>query len=160
MTTNGTALNWGIPFIIIASYSLLAAQSDLSAAIPTLVGVTACIILLLAVALYAGEKMAINWSPGIVMIIAATLRLLFLFHRPELSDDIYRYVFDGLQSLMGNNPYAMAPACIVPETEELASLVLKVNHSHLVTIYPPAAQIIFALGTALGGGCWGLRPCW
>jgi len=101
--------------------------------------------------------MAINWSPGIVIIIAATLRLLFLFRQPELSDDIYRYVFDGLQSLMGHNPYAMAPADIAQETEELAYLVLNVNHSHLVTIYPPAAQLIFAMGTALGGGVLGFK---
>ena len=101
--------------------------------------------------------MEINWSPGIVMIIAAILRLLFLFRQPELSDDIYRYVFDGLQSLMGHNPYALAPADIVPETEELVQLVGSVNHSHLVTIYPPAAQLIFAMGAALGGGVLGLK---
>ena len=124
ITTPRTILTWGIPLIIIASYSLLTAQADLSLAIPILVGDTACVILLLAVTLYTGEKITINWSPGIVIIIAATLRLLFLFRQPELSDDIYRYVFDGLQSLMGHNPYAMAPADIAQETEELAYLLL------------------------------------
>lgn len=132
-------------------------QADLRLAVPTLIGVTAGVIGLLAVTLHAGEKEAVNWSPLTIMIVAALLRFLFLLRQPELSDDIYRYLWDGLQSLMGHKPYALAPADSQLQSETLARLFENVNHPHLVTIYPPAAQLIFMAGSALGAGVFGLK---
>ena len=122
-----------------------------------MLGVTAVVIGFLCVTLYAGEKGYVKWSPGFVLTLALILRLLFLFREPELSDDIYRYLLDGLQSLMGHNPYALTPASIEPATGEMARLIERINHPHLITIYPPAAQFVFAMGTALGGGVLGLK---
>lgn len=150
-------LAWGIPLFIIAPYGLLAVQADLRLAAPTLIGVTAGVIGLLAVALYAGEKGAVNWSPFRIMVVAALLRFLFLLRQPELSDDIYRYLWDGLQSLMGHNPYALAPSDSQLQSETLARLLERVNHPRLVTVCPPAAQLIFIAGSALGGGVFGLK---
>ncbi|MDD5395435.1 MAG: glycosyltransferase 87 family protein [Thiothrix sp.] len=76
---------------------------------------------------------------------------MFLFRLPELSDDIYRYLWDGLTVLHGNNPYALAPSGAKPFSAESAALLGHVNHPHLVTIYPPAAQVFFAIGAFLGG---------
>ncbi len=102
----------------------------------------------LAVSLYAGGSKNIGWTPRTILLIAAALRLLFLFRRPELSDDIFRYLWDGLTTVHGGNPYALAPADAPPAAEGLLAYV---NHPHLITIYPPAAQIIFAEGALLGG---------
>lgn len=105
-------------------------------------------MVLLAIAVYLGETRDIGWSPRAIIIVAAAFRLMFLFRSPELSDDIYRYLWDGLTILHGNNPYAFAPSDAKPLAADLLS---HVNHPHLITIYPPAAQIIFAIGAFLGG---------
>jgi hypothetical protein len=122
-----------------------------------LVGTTATVTILLAVTLYTGERGAVRWTPGTILLMAAGLRLLFLFRSPELSDDIYRYLWDGLQVLTGHNPYLLAPADFNPHTESLARLLGRVNHSDMITIYPPAAELIFAAGASLGGTVIGLK---
>jgi hypothetical protein len=150
-------LNRAIPLAIAIPYLLLAVQSDLRLAVPTLVGATAAVTMLLAFVLYAGEKGAIAWSPRTILLVALALRLLFVFRAPELSDDAYRYLWDGLQTLSGHNPYALAPAEIEPGSGPLARLLGQVNHPEMVTIYPPAAQILFALGAFPGAGMLGLK---
>lgn len=150
-------LHWSIPCIVIASYVLLALQPDLRMAVPLLIGLTACIVIILSMVLYLGESGAIHWSPALVMIVAIIIRLLFLFRPPELSDDLYRYVWDGLQVLNGHNPYALAPSDIQPQTEAELHLLSRVNHAELTTIYPPAAQLVFTGGAALGGNLSGMK---
>jgi hypothetical protein len=150
-------LSWGLPFIITTSYLILALQSDLRLAVPTLVGVTAVITILLTVILYAGEKGAVSWSPGVIIIVAIILRILFLFRPPELSDDLYRYLWDGLQVLSGHNPYSTAPLNIQPHNEASYHLLKLINHPDLITIYPPAAQFIFAAGAYLSENFLGLK---
>lgn len=141
---------WGIPFIIALSYGVLAFQSDLRLSIATLAGVTALIMVFLCIALYLGEAGEAAWTPRAILFAAIIFRLMFLFLPPELSDDIHRYLWDGLTLLRGNNPYAIAPSAAQPFTGS-ATLLSHVNHPHLITIYPPAAQIIFAIGAFLGG---------
>ena len=139
---------WGIPLIIASFYCALGFQADLRLSIAMLVGASALIMALLSIALYLGETRGISWSPRTIIIVAVAFRLMFLFRSPELSDDIYRYLWDGLTILHGNNPYAFAPSDAKPLATELLS---QVNHPHLITIYPPAAQMIFALGSFMGG---------
>jgi hypothetical protein len=121
-------------------------QGDLRFAIPLLVGTTACIVIVLSAALYFGENKNISWSPFFIMSVAIILRFFYVFRAPELSDDIYRYLWDGLQILEGNNPYAYAPLDTQPFDDMSADLLKKVNHPELITIYPPAAQLIFLTG--------------
>jgi hypothetical protein len=152
-----TFFTWGIPAVILFSYCLLALQPDLRLAVPEMIGVTAVIAALLAVVLFFGERHPMSWSPALILTTAAAARLLFLFRSPELSDDIYRYLWDGLTLLSGSNPYTAAPGFIQPATETLAGLQQLVNHSALVTIYPPAAQLVFAAGALFGGGVVGIK---
>ncbi len=150
-------ITWGIPAIVLLSYCLLALVPDLRLAVPEMIGVTALISSLLAVVLYFGGSYRISWSPALILTMAGAARLLFLFRSPELSDDIYRYLWDGLTLLSGKNPYTAAPDLIQPATETLAGLQHLVNHSALVTIYPPAAQLVFAAGTLFGGSIVGIK---
>lgn len=163
MTHSGAAkpaaplLTWAIPLTITASFVCLALQPDLRHTVPLLVGVTAAVTLLLALALHGAEKGTVAWSPGTIVAIAALLRLFFLVRPPELSDDIYRYLWDGLQSLAGNDPYAAAPAGALPADGAAEELRRLVNHPELVTIYPPAAQYLFAAGALFGKGVLGMK---
>lgn len=80
----------------------------------------------------------------IVIVFAALFRLSILYHAPFLSDDIYRYIWDGRVQAAGINPYRYIPA-----DEHLARLrdkeiYPKINRRESArTIYPPLAQAIF-----------------
>lgn len=94
-----------------------------------------------------------GWLP-VVLCSALLLRLLFVGRSPELSDDLYRYVWDGLQLLSGHNPYAVAPADVQVASAAEAALQPLINHPQLVTLYPPLAQGLFALA---GGSVTGWK---
>jgi hypothetical protein len=84
-------------------------------------------------------------SLWIVLGVAAAMRLVFVFDHPVLSSDVYRYVWDGQVQSAGVNPYRYVPAD--PALKHLRDakvfpLINRANYAH--TIYPPAAQVIFA----------------
>jgi hypothetical protein len=143
--------------MLITSYLFLALQHDLRTSIPALVGSTALVTIILATVIFAGERKSIAWSPVFIICVAVLIRIPFLLRAPELSDDIYRYVWDGLQMTQGNNPYSSAPADIKLSDETNAFLLHHVNHPELVTIYPPFAQLVFALGSLLSGSVIGMK---
>lgn len=63
---------------------------------------------------------------------------------PFLSDDIYRYIWDGYIQANGINPYLYPPNS--PELITLRNNIFpSINHSHLPTIYPPLSQMFFFL---------------
>jgi hypothetical protein len=146
-----------IPGIVIISFFVLALQHDLRLSLPLVIGLTALVTVALASACAAAQRGLVSWSPITILIVAALVRLLFLFSSPQLSDDLYRYLWDGLQLLAGHNPYAAAPAEVTNAPAQLLQLQALVNHPSLVTIYPPAAQVVFAIGAGLGGSVIGMK---
>jgi len=88
---------------------------------------------------------------------ALLARVVLAFGEPLLSDDVFRYVWDGRVQLAGINPYVYAPSA--PELERVRDAVLwpKINHADVPTIYPPGAQVVFAFNALLGGGTTLLR---
>lgn len=88
-------------------------------------------------------------SLGLILLVAVACRVVFVFASPVLSDDVYRYLWDGRVVLQGENPFRYPP-----EAAELEYLrdpnYEKINHKHLETIYPPLAQGAFGLGALLG----------
>src|SRR6185369_9777109 len=86
----------------------------------------------------------------LVLIFAGLFRLSILFAPPYLSDDIYRYVWDGRVQAAGINPYRYIPAA--PELAHLRDNVIypKINRRDWAhTIYPPSAQAVFFLTTRI-----------
>ncbi len=85
-----------------------------------------------------------------IWIFGVAFRLALLPLAPELSDDVYRYLWDGHVQLQGVNPYLHPP-----DAEALEGLRTTwhslVNHPDVPTIYPPGAQVAF-LVIALAGG--------
>jgi hypothetical protein len=74
---------------------------------------------------------------------AILLRLLLLATSPSLSDDVYRYIWDGHLLNQGVNPYALPvadPALDLYDTP----LRFLVNHAWMASPYLPAAQLLFA----------------
>ena len=71
---------------------------------------------------------------------AIGLRFVAMFIAPTLSDDVFRYIWEGFFITEGGNPYWIAP---IDSSVEHWSKPL-VNHPELTTIYPPLTQLIFA----------------
>ena len=73
---------------------------------------------------------------------AILFRATLLMAQPSLSDDIYRYLWDGRVQAHAINPYLYSP-----DAEELKSFRdanwEKINHKEIQTIYPPFAQVFF-----------------
>ncbi|MCX6140769.1 MAG: glycosyltransferase 87 family protein [Candidatus Kapabacteria bacterium] len=65
-----------------------------------------------------------------------------------LSDDAFRYRWDGWVTSHGHNPYASSPQNHQPD---LGTAWQSVAYGHMRTIYPPGAQLVFA-GISLVAG--------
>ena len=82
------------------------------------------------------------------------VRLFFLFHLPILSDDFYRFLWDGLVVLEGFNPYQYTPAQFVEmlsNNSEFLRLYPYLNSPDYYSVYPPLSQLIFSFTTWLSG---------
>ena len=69
--------------------------------------------------------------------IALLVRAPFLDTPPHLSDDGFRYVWEGLASNHGVNPFLVAPRDLTGLDDALRD---RVNHPELTSIYPPLAS--------------------
>ena len=87
-----------------------------------------------------------------LLIAGVVFRLLLLFSVPNLSDDVYRFIWDGRLAANGINPFSYLPTEIMQMppitgiTKELFSLLNSQGH---YTIYPPVLQGIFWLAAKL-----------
>jgi len=79
---------------------------------------------------------------------AIVFRVILLAVPPTLSDDVYRYRWDGRVQSAGLNPYAEPPAsAVIAELRD--PLWLRINYPEIRTIYGPLAQRLFALAYRL-----------
>ncbi len=105
-----------------------------------------------AFALYAGATvLVLRWSGSSRQVLiagfflAAAFQLLLLFTPPSLSDDMYRYVWDGRVQAQGISPYDYPPRA--DELKALRDEVVwpSINRRSAVTVYPPGAEMAYAL---------------
>ncbi|HXT80767.1 MAG TPA: glycosyltransferase 87 family protein [Acetobacteraceae bacterium] len=109
------------------------------------------ILLLIGTAVYFATVCLILRRPlprqsiWVVLIFAVALRVPVLIAPPFLSTDVLRYVWDGRVQANGINPYRY-----IPDDPALTALRDEAVYPHInradyaPTIYPPAAQAIFA----------------
>lgn len=90
---------------------------------------------------------------GLAIAFGLLFRLILLPEPPFLSDDVFRYLWDGLVQLRGLNPYRYAPADPALAGIDDA-LRAQVNHPEVRTIYPPLAQIVFAICAVISAKSW------
>ncbi|MFT7441717.1 MAG: alpha-1,6-mannosyltransferase [Maribacter sp.] len=86
-----------------------------------------------------------------LVIISILFRLIFLFSIPNLSQDFYRFIWDGRMILKGFNPYLSLPETFIQqgfypisEASELYHGMGGLNGSHY-TNYPPLNQLCFLI---------------
>ena len=79
----------------------------------------------------------------------AIFRATLLFRPPDLSEDLYRYAWDGRVALSGVSPYAR-----VPDDPTLAPLRnddwSKTAHRDALSVYPPVSQALFRAAAGTG----------
>ncbi len=97
-------------------------------------------------------RATIGVTPPLLFCLGLALiwRVAFLTAAPLVSDDVYRYIWDGRVQQIGVSPYAIAPADptgVVLHTE--ATRRIDPTSAVLPSIYPPLAQRFFLLVTLL-----------
>lgn len=99
------------------------------------------LLLIFAFQLYIGKSLSI-WN---LLIAAIFLRTILLNSTPWLSDDFYRFLWDGLIQENGINPYSHIPI----ELNDLVNfsnqdfLLENMNSPEFYSVYPPASQFLF-----------------
>ncbi|TAE51756.1 MAG: hypothetical protein EAZ89_09665, partial [Bacteroidetes bacterium] len=93
-----------------------------------------------------------------LLIPALLFRLLAMLALPQLSDDYFRFVWDGRLLAQGENPFLLTPEQWMAQPEAAARLGLEpslfqgLNSPRYFTIYPPVLQFLFWLGAVLFPG--------
>ena len=97
---------------------------------------------------YTDEKSKIAFFIGVSIL----LRFILLFALPNLSDDVYRFIWDGRLLINGHNPFDFLPSYYIENNISVPgineALFHKLNSPEYFTIYPPVAQGVFAFA------CW------
>jgi alpha-1,6-mannosyltransferase len=92
-----------------------------------------------------------------VLAVAAAARLALLPVTPTLSDDLYRYVWEGRVAAAGHDPWRSSP--LDPALAPLRDRVIhpRLNHPELASIYPPLAVAGFALVARVSPTLWAFK---
>ena len=84
-----------------------------------------------------------HWGLGIILGGALLFRLLLLPMWPSLSQDLYRYRWQGRAQQEGLNPYTVTPA--TPSLEHLRDETYQLmGTKDLLSVYPPLTEQLFA----------------
>ncbi|HMB63922.1 MAG TPA: hypothetical protein VKN36_12660 [Eudoraea sp.] len=98
-----------------------------------------------------------KWNFKFLLVAGILFRLVFLVAEPNLSQDYFRFIWDGQLMLSGRNPFLYIPDDLIAQPDFLMP-----NAGHLhdgmgalsakhYSNYPPLNQLIFAFATLLGG---------
>ena len=90
-------------------------------------------------------------SMAVLFVAGMVFRAIFLIAIPNLSQDFYRFIWDGRMLLEGFNPYLSLPEtwiargdAPIPQATELYKGMGELNGSHY-TNYPPVSQLLYGL---------------
>ena len=91
--------------------------------------------------------------------VGIALRFIILFSLPNLTDDFYRFIWDGQLLLHHQNPYASMPDSVVSQQffgirSDVLNMHLydQLNSKPYFTIYPPLSQCLFAITGWMSNG--------
>jgi hypothetical protein len=149
MTVKWTAIALGVPGVAMLLLFRIAVHSEGVAGMPRFLELVFVQSVIYLVVVWLSLRTSDSRSILLLgLVFAALFRLSILFFPTYLSDDIYRYIWDGRVQAAGINPYRYIPA-----EEPLAQLRDDQIYPHINrresvrTIYPPVAQAAFLLVT-------------
>ena len=85
---------------------------------------------------------------------ALILRLAYFPVGPGLTDDLFRYIWDGWIQWEGINPYRFAPSDSALAPYQNTALYEALNSQEYYSVYPPLSQLFFAVGGLFYDGSW------
>ncbi|SDL71637.1 hypothetical protein SAMN04488514_102455 [Kriegella aquimaris] len=98
-----------------------------------------------------------KWNFKFLVICGVAFRVVFLLTEPNLSQDYYRFIWDGQLILNGINPYLFTPDTLMGQpdfvlanAQELHNGMGALSARHFSN-YPPFNQYIFAITAFFGG---------
>jgi alpha-1,6-mannosyltransferase len=86
--------------------------------------------------------------------IGIVCRVICLFSLPMLSDDYFRFLWDGAMSMKGISPFAFQPEVYIEKVSDsvyMNTLYDGMNSKSYFTVYPPLNQLIFYIANLFSG---------
>ena len=126
-------------------YVWIERQEDLETHMPEFIGLLLVAGILYVIAVFLVERFRLGVAALIVILASTVLfRLVLLPADPSLSDDLYRYQWDGRVQRAHLNPYV-----VFPNSPELAYLLNPDNPEppgeDTPTIYPPLSELVYRM---------------
>lgn len=87
-----------------------------------------------------------------LLILGLGTRFVLCFVLPELSDDYYRFVWDGILNTKGINPYLYRPSELLTQLPELHRIYDHLNSQDYYSVYPSINQYTYTIGAYVGDG--------
>ena len=148
-----TAQKWLGGLLLLLAVTYLGFYADRTVSTAVLSGYTLA---------FAGYALLITtpWQRHLNYAIALgiALRLLLVFAFPLLSDDVYRFLWDGYLIADGRNPFAELPGYYLEAGNAVPGLTedlfARLNSPDYYTIYPPVAQGVFTAAVWLFPTSW------
>jgi hypothetical protein len=139
-----------------ALYAVLAGSGDLKTHL-ALYLVSHALLLVLMLLAWRAVGTAGPAAFRVMLVAAVAFRLIAAAGPASLSDDVYRYVWDGRVQAAGHHPYRYAPADPLRQALRDASIYPRINHPEIPTIYPPLAELVFAALAFARAGVTGFK---
>lgn len=95
-----------------------------------------------------------GWLLGLLLFLGLLQALCMVHLAPSMSDDLYRYIWDGRMQAHGWNPFWYPPSSTQIEGFIEHKIHGFINHPDYRTVYPPMAQLLFWLAYVLTPGSW------
>lgn len=93
-----------------------------------------------------------NWQK--ILVWGIIIRITFLWFPPTLSDDFYRFFWDGQLSNLNINPYLHTPKWLIEQSSQSIKQLLdfypSLNSPSYYSVYPPVAQSVFWCASTFG----------
>lgn len=144
-------VGYGLALALLTEFALaLIWPRDLRISRETLIDIFVALLFASVLVYFGAVRLVLRQPIGrgglpVVLVGALLLRLLLLPGPALLSSDIYRYVWDGRVQNAGINPYRFVPADPALARFRDDAIYSGINRKDYArTIYPPAAQIVFA----------------
>ena len=149
MSDGKISFPWWLPVLSLIGYYIIGYHSARHEFLPLILVYT----LLFIGYLWIYQKAQSTKQVDAAIYASILFRLSLLLAIPNLSDDFYRFIWDGHLFNAGISPFSQLPSDLItnssppPGIEE--ELYKKLNSPGYFTVYPPLNQVIFWLSTYL-----------